>query len=448
MTTKTDVQRHVAPEAVFDTLKQSILVDGFHLVADLEKSHGSYLVDARDGKEYLDFYTYFASLPVGHNHPKMLDKEFQKKLLRAATANPANSDVYTVEYAEFVQTFRRIAQRDFLPHAFFVAGGALAVENALKAAFDWKVRKNQAKGIRGELGSRVIHFREAFHGRTGYTLSITNTADPRKTMYFPKFDWPRVENPKCLFPLEGANLQAVQEAEERSLAAVREACERYGDDIAALVIEPIQGEGGDNHFRGEFLRGLRKLADEYEFLLIYDEVQTGVGMTGKFWCFEHFEGAEPDAVAFGKKMQVCGFLGGKRFDEVEHNVFVESSRINSTWGGNLADMVRAQRYLEIIEEENLVENARLRGETLLQGLQELEKRHDGVTQARGRGLMAAFDVPDADVRSRILETARENGVIALPCGVRSIRFRPALIVTDAEIHRGIEVLDQALKQAL
>ena len=448
MTTNTEARAHVAPEAVLDSLRKSVLVDGFHLVVDLVKSHGSILVDARDGREYLDFYTYFASLAVGHNHPKVLEAEFQKKLLRAATANPANSDVYTVEYAEFVETLRRVGQPDFLPHAFFVAGGALAVENALKASFDWKVRKNHAKGVRGEFGGKVIHFRQAFHGRTGYTLSITNTADPRKTMYFPKFDWPRIENPKCVFPLEGENLETVKAAETRATTAIREACQRYGDDIACLVIEPIQGEGGDNHFRPEFLRELRKLADEFEFILIYDEVQTGVGMTGKFWAFEHFKGAEPDVVCFGKKMQVCGILASKRFDEVERGVFVESSRINSTWGGNLVDMVRAQRYLEIIEEENLVENARLRGETLLAGLKDLEARHGGVTQARGLGLMAAFDVPNADVRTKALTSARENGVMALACGTKSIRFRPTLTVTDAEIARGIETLDRALKQAL
>lgn len=448
MSTPLDERQHVAPGEVFATLRKSILVDGFHVVVDLEKSHGSTLVDARDGKEYLDFYTYFASLPVGHNHPKMREPDFQKKLLRAATANPANSDVYTVEYAEFVETFRRVAQRDYLPHAFFVAGGALAVENALKAAFDWKVRKNQAKGIRGEYGSKVIHLRQAFHGRTGYTMSLTNTADPRKTMFYPKFNWPRIENPKCIYPLTGMNLERVIEAERRAVHEIYEAASAYGDDIAALILEPIQGEGGDNHFRGDFLRELRRLADELDFLLIYDEVQTGVGLTGKFWCYEHFEGAEPDAVAFGKKMQICGFLGGKRFDDVEKNVFVESSRINSTWGGNLADMVRGQRYLEIIEEENLVENARLRGDVLLTGLRELQERHPVVTQARGRGLMAAFDLPDTDSRNKVLAQAREDGVLGLPSGPRSIRFRPALNVTDADLHRGIDILDRAIKTVL
>ena len=446
MTLKT-LRRSVRPQDVFETLERSILVDGFHVVVDLEKSHGSVLVDARDGKEYLDFYTYFATLPVGHNHPRLADPEFQKKLLRASIANPANSDVYTVEFAEFVETFREIAQRDYLPHAFFIAGGGLGVENALKAAFDWKIRKNQARGIRGEVGTQVIHFQNAFHGRTGYTLSLTNTADPRKTALFPKFDWPRIQNPKCIFPLEGENLRKVEDAEAQAIREIRAACEARENDIAALIIEPIQGEGGDNHFRTEFFQELRRLADAHEFMLIFDEVQSGVGLTGKFWAYEHF-GVKPDAIAFGKKMQVCGFLGGPRFDDVERNVFVESSRLNSTWGGNLADMVRGQRYLEIIEEENLVENARKRGDALLKGLRELEKKHSGVTQARGRGLMAAFDLPTPELRGKVLETARDHGMLALSSGTQSIRFRPSLTITDDEIHRGIDILDRAIRSAL
>jgi L-lysine 6-transaminase len=449
MTTSTDLRTTVRPDGVFDSLKKSILVDGFHVVVDLEKSHGSVLVDARDGKEYLDFYTYFATLPVGHNHPKLRDRDFQNKLLRASVANPANSDVYTVEFAEFVETFRRTAQHPAeFPHAFFVAGGALGVENALKASFDWKVRRNMAKGAGEHVGTKVIHFRQAFHGRTGYTLSLTNTADPRKTQYFPKFDWPRITNPKCVFPLEGENLERVMKAEADAVREIEAAAAEHGDDIAALIIEPIQGEGGDNHFRAEFLRELRRLADAHQFMLIFDEVQTGVGLTGAFWAYEHFEGARPDAVAFGKKMQVCGFLGGPRFDEVERNVFKESSRLNSTWGGNLADMVRAERYLQIIEEENLVQNARERGVTLLAGLKDLEAKHDGITQARGRGLMAAFDVPSPEIRSKILEEGRNRGVIALACGTNSIRFRPTLTIRDDEITRAIEILDQAIGAVL
>ena len=129
------------------------------------------------------------------------------------------------------------------------------------------------------------------------------------------------------------------------------------DDIAALIIEPIQGEGGDNHFRKEFFHTLRRLCDEYDMMFILDEVQTGVGLTGKMWAYQHFD-FEPDILAFGKKTQVCGIMVSNRVDEVKDNVFKVSSRLNSTWGGNLVDMVRCQKYLEVIKEENLVKNCR------------------------------------------------------------------------------------------
>ena len=134
---------------------------------------------------------------------------------------------------------------------FFVEGGSLAVENAVKAAFDWKVRKNLARGISGELGRQILHFENAFHGRSGYSISMTNTADPRKTQYFPKFDWPRLTCPKLSFPVTAEVLRDVAAAEDQVEGEIREACARFPGDIAALIIEPIQGEGGDNHFRPE-----------------------------------------------------------------------------------------------------------------------------------------------------------------------------------------------------
>ena len=309
---------HVSPAEVFDALKAHILVDGFHLVMDLDKSKGSWIVDARDGRRYLDFYTFFATTPLGHNHPGLCDPEFEAKLGAVAVNKTANSDIYTTAYAEWVKTFGDKAAPAFLPKLFWIDGGSLAVENTLKAAFDWKVRKNLAQG-KGEKGSKVIHFKEAFHGRSGYTMSLTNTADPRKYMYFPKFDWPRIINPKVTFPCEGANLAAVEAVEQQAVAQILEAVRQNPDDIACLIIEPIQGEGGDNHFRPEFMRKLRELADEHDFLLIFDEVQTGFGATGKWWGFEHY-GVQPDIIAFGKKTQCCGIAAGNRLDEVGQRV--------------------------------------------------------------------------------------------------------------------------------
>ncbi len=430
-----------ATEAM-EILRSRILVDGFGLLLDPQASRGAYLHDAASGAEFLDFYAFFASQPVTYAHPKMRDPEFQARLLVAATTKVANSDVYTKFYAEFVRTLDEVAGLPGFERFFFIEGGALAIENGLKAAFDWKVRRNLAAG-RGELGSQVIHFRRAFHGRSGYTMSLTNT-DPKKVMYYPKFCWPRIDNPAINFALpEPARTQDVQQREERAIAQIEQAVAANPHDIAALIIEPIQGEGGDNHFRGEFLRRLRELCDRHEMLLIFDEVQCGVGITGKMWCCQHFD-VLPDILCFGKKMQVCGVMAGPRLDEVPDNVFRLSSRINSTWGGNIVDMVRATQYLRIIEEEKLVERAARTGEHLLEGLHRLAGRHALVSAVRGRGLMCAFDLPDAATRDALRRALYERRMLALPSGERSLRFRPVLDVPIEDIDRGLEILDEAL----
>jgi L-lysine 6-transaminase len=428
----------VPSREVFPILERNILVDGFHLVVDLERSHGSYLVDALEGKEYLDCYSYFASLPIGHNHPQLDDEEFRAALLRAALSKPANSDVYTREFAAFVQTFREVAAPPEFPHLFFIAGGALAVENALKAAFDWKRQKNRAAGVDGG-GDKVLHFREAFHGRSGYTMSLTNT-DPAKTRDFPQFDWPRVSNPKIRFPIDEA---AVAGAEAGSVAEIEAAFDADPNGIAAIIIEPIQGEGGDNHFRPQFFRELRRIADEREAMLIYDEVQTGVGMTGTMWAFQQLD-AVPDLVAFGKKTQVCGIMSTRRIDEVATNVFKVSSRINSTWGGNLVDMVRSARYLQIIDEDHLVDNAARVGEAFKRDLLAVEAELDEVTNVRGRGLMLALDLPDGERRNQVRTRCWELGLATLICGPRSIRFRPCLTFSEEDAAKAVELLRRAL----
>lgn len=437
-----DLPVRIAPGEVHSTIARYMLADGEHLVVDLQGSQGSRIRDAATGREYLDYYAYFASQPVGHNHPKLRTPEFLERLSGVALYNPANSDVYTTYLAEFLETFARVARPPDMPHLFLVAGGTLAVENGLKVAFDWKVRKNLAAG-QGEKGRQVIHFREAFHGRSGYTLSLTNTADPRKHVYFPKFHWPRIINPKLHFPITELGLAATVAVERQALAQIKKAIQTNPHDIAALIIEPIQGEGGDNHFRPEFFAELRTLAYENDFMFMVDEVQTGLGTTGKMWAVEHM-GVRPDIIAFGKKAQVCGIMVSSRVDEVEDNVFAVSSRINSTWGGNLVDMVRSQRYLEIMVEDNLLQNAMTMGASLLHGLTQLAQGSELISNVRGRGMMIAFDLPDPSARDIFRGLLLENGLVALKCGSRSIRFRPMLDLDAASVEEGLAIVERSL----
>ena len=442
------------PSDIRKVIGSSILADGMSPIIDLEKSHGSWLVDKVTGKEYLDLFSMFASLSVGYNHPYVLEQSERLKV--AAINKPTNSDVYSLELAEFMETFKRVAQPSYLPHTFFIEGGTLAVENALKVAFDWKRRKNLAKGSSAK-GEKVIHFKESFHGRSGYTMSLTDSPDKRKTMYFPKFDWPRVTNPKITFPLE-KNLDQVIALENQAFTEIKDAISSNPDNIASIIIEPIQGEGGDNHFRCEFFQELREIANENDIMLIYDEVQTGIGVTGRMWAHQHFaahecsdcccgedSSAKPDIIAFGKKTQVCGIAVSNRVEEVENHVFAESSRLNSTWGGNLVDMVRLTIYLELIEKENLVEKAEKTGNYLLNRIYALQEQYPNlVSNARGRGLYCAFDLPSGDKRDKLAELLLEEGSILLGSGHQSIRFRPHLNVKTEDIDFGIDCFKKAL----
>src|SRR6476659_296804 len=416
-------------------LEKHVLMDGFKIVIDLEKSRGSYMYDEATGRRLIDLYGFFGSLTIGFNHPYFDEPAVKAELLRAAKFKVANSDVYSEEYAEFVETFSRVAGFPPLDRYLFIEGGALAIENTLKAAMDWQVRKNMAAG-RGERGTENLHFRRAFHGRRGDTMSLTNT-DPRKTDLFAKFNWPRVSNPAIDFSLpENERERDVIEREKKSEAEIRKFIDERGIDIAAIIIEPIQGEGGDNHFRGEWLRKLREICDENDILLIFDEVQTGLCTTGRTWCCQHFD-VQPDLLAFGKKVQVCGVMAGPRLDEVPDNCFRLPSRLNSTWGGNYTDMIRSTHLLRIIEEEKLVENARVVGEYFLKALLQLQEEQTIVTAVRGRGLFIAFDLPDAETRDDFWKGMFDRGVLVLKSGDHSIRFRPALDITK-------EVVDQAM----
>jgi len=423
------------------TVGRHMLADGFDIIFDNDKSKGVYVHDAVTGREYLDLFTCFASIPVGYNHPKMTEPEFLNKLARVAVNKITLSDIYSGEMAEFLDTFYRVAMPDEYKYLFFIEGGGLAVENALKVAMDWKMRLNLSLGETRFLGRKVVHFAECFHGRTGYTMSLTNT-DPTKTMYFAKFDWPRIPNPKITFPLKD-HLAEVEAAERRALRTLEEVLYRDAADICAIIIEPIQGEGGDNHFRDEFFVELRRLADEFNVLLIFDEVQTGVGLTGKMWCYQNFSVA-PDIVAFGKKTQVCGIMANERVDCVPDNVFHTSSRINSTWGGNIVDMVRFQRILEIIEEEDLIGNVNKVAPAVHKVMDDLQNKYPKlISNARGRGLFCAFDVATPELRDKLRVEILNSGAIMLPCGWKTLRWRPSLIFSEKDAEKAYEILDKS-----
>ncbi len=433
------IKDKITADEVHEVLKQYMLVDGFDFVLDLKNSTGIYLVDEKTGDTYIDFFTFFASSPLGINHPKI--QKIKDELGFAAINKTSNSDIYTTYMAEFVETFANIAKPDYMKYLFFVSGGTLAVENGLKVAFDWKVQKNFAKGYKEEKGHQVIHFKQAFHGRSGYTLSLTNT-EPNKIKYFPKFKWPRITNPKITFPVD-SHLDEINNLEQKAIDEIYSAIKNNPDDIAVIIIEPIQGEGGDNFFRREFFEKLREIADKNEILLMFDEVQTGFGLTGKFWAADHY--VKPDIISFGKKAQICGIMVSDRIDDVEEHCFRKSSRINSTWGGNLVDMIRSKYILKTIQEENLVENSKEVGEHLLNRLKEIQTGFPNlISNAHGLGLMCSFDLPNTEIRNKFKNICLKEKLIILGCGEKSIRFRPPLNITKNEIDKGLNIIRKVL----
>ncbi|CAN5370073.1 L-lysine 6-transaminase [soil metagenome] len=432
----------IAARDVHEVLGRSMLADGFPLVYDLDASNGSWLVDARTGEKWLDVASGYASSALTYNHPALREPEFERRLLNAARVKPANSDIYTTYLAEFVDTLATHVIPPSHPYLFFIEGGAGAVENALKVAFDWKVRKNLDAG-NGERGKQVMHFKNAFHGRLGYTLSVTNTADPRKYMYFPLFDWPRFDAPLQQFPVTAETAAQLAADEQRVLGEMERYLEQHAIDVACILLEPVQGEGGDNHFRKKFLQGLRDLADRFDVMLVFDEVQTGMGLTGSWWLFEQLD-VEPDIFAFAKKMQVGGIAVNRRVEEAGRHVFIESSRINSTWGGNLVDMVRAQKIIETIVKDDLLDNATAMGERFIAGLREIEAG-GAISNVRGRGMMIAFDLPDGKTRDAVLGAAYENHLLVLGSGTHSVRLRPYLDVSVDAVEEVLIKVDEAVK---
>ena len=428
-------QTHLQPSEVREVLARHVLTDGMKLVLDLRRSRGSRLLDAQTGQRYLDMYTFFASAPLGLNPPGIADDPtFMAELAEIAVNKPANPDMYSTAYAEFVETFVRVLGDPALPYLFFIEGGALAVENALKVAFDWKSRKNEAAGRDRNLGTQIMHLTHAFHGRSGYTLSLTNT-EPNKTDRFPKFNWPRIDVPAIIHPLH-EHLDEVIAAEERACAKLSVRLPRTRTTLRHSLPSRSRARAATT-MRPEFLQAMLRLVHAHDALFILDEVQTGVGTTGTAWAYQQL-GIQPDVVAFSKKAQVGGIMAGGRVDEVPDHVFKVSGRINSTWGGGLVDMVRSRRAMEIIEAEGLIEQAGPKGEQLVAGLEQLRDESGLISNVRGRGLFVAFDLESREERDAVVTDLRVvERVIVLPCGERSIRFRPALSVSQDEIDEAL-----------
>ncbi len=424
------------------------------LIIDDAKSQGVHLVDA-DGNVLLDLFANFALGALGYNHPALLAVARSDAFARAA-ANPTSTPFVTsASWFDALARIQRFAPKG-MESIYCVDAGGEGVESALKAAFIVHAeRRRQRLGQPAnplELGDHALHrvmdnagsdavvvsFAGAFHGRGLGPLSATHSKPIHKAD-LPAFPWPTAPFPANRFPLA----RHADENEKREADALRE-LERILDahegKVAAVLIEPIQSEGGDRHASASFYRAVQALASAAGAAFILDEVQTGVGGSGAIWAHEHFDLPKPpDMVAFGKKMQMGGFFAGEAY------TIKQFGRMYQTRNGDRARAMLGAATLEAIESGRLLDNVREVGASFLAALEALAEKYPKlVSEPRGRGFLLAFDLPTPAARDDFLKRSLARGVFASYTGTRSVRLRPHLITTRADVDDAIGVFDAVL----
>jgi L-lysine 6-transaminase len=405
-----------------------------------EKSRGSYLYDDISGKTILDLYCFFSTLPLGYNHPIFSTDSFKNDLLTFGGLKPSTGRILTNFIDEFVTDFHNYVNSDIFNKYFFIHGGGLAVENALKIAFDWKRYINNKTGFKVDSNEmQVIALEDAFHGITGYGLSLS--ANQLKCSHFPKFNWPKFKAPYKKFPHVEKNKLSFLEEQNQALKKIEDYINQCGKQyIASIIIELVQGGGGDNHLGEYYVRGLKDICRQNDILLIIDEVQTGFGVTGKLWCYEHYN-IEPDLIAFGKKAQISGVCIGKNIPNIEDVINVPG-RISPTWNGDITDYVRCKYIIKAYNENNLIENASKLGKYIVLSLEQMKT----FLNVRGRGFLIAFDFENSDDRDRYDQLCFEEGLFLLPMSDVTLRMRPNMALTKDEADHALEIIERVNNQ--
>lgn len=430
--------------AMLEELGRYVIATPHEFVVDLEKCEGMYLATV-DGQRIFDWAGYYGSKLIGHNHPRLYEPEYVTRLARAANNKVANPDFLTPECLEYYRMVYRLAPESMKGdglEVYAVNSGAEAVENMMKYLVSKFNLKRQNKGL--PTGNRrFLYFDQAFHGRTVFALGVTQTIDPVATKDFHGLT--NTGNIKLPFPSYNSDWTTEENLAQAhaSLAQVEGALRLMSDEVVGIIVEPIQGAGGQRVALPEFFQGLSRLAHEHDIFLAFDEVQTGLGATGKMWGIDHFDLPYPPmAIASGKKFGTGLVYMLEPLEDI--------GVLDSTWGGTLADMVRVVQEIKIVEEEGLVEAARLNGEYLAQKLRELSAKYpDHMFNVRGLGLYQGVSLADGALKGRIIETAlQEQNLLLLGAGTRSIRTRPNLNVTRADIDEFAKRFDATIASVI
>ena len=416
-------------DKVFDTRSLNML-------ANYRMSHGNYIADP-DGNVLLDVYAQIASIPVGYSNPSLLAAAMSPEMASATVNRPALGNFPSDDWADILETgILRVAPKG-LDQVFTAMAGSDANETAYKAAFMWKRRQERggpevdfsAEEISSSMNNQspgsphmsILSFRTGFHGRLFASLSTTRSK-PIHKLDIPAFDWPQAPFPHLKYPLEQYQKENAEE-ESRCLAETEHLIQNFHNPVAAIVVEPIQSEGGDNHASASFFQGLRDVTKKHNILMIVDEVQTGVGATGKFWAHEHWNlTSPPDMVTFSKKAQTAGYYFGN--PELRPN---KPYRQFNTWMGDPTKAILFRAIVEEIERLNLVENTAQVGEYLYNGLEALASKYpDEIQNLRGKG-KGTFIAWDSPRRDDFLRRAKTLGINIGGSGQRAVRLRPMLI---------------------
>ncbi|XP_065066407.1 4-aminobutyrate aminotransferase, mitochondrial-like [Rhopilema esculentum] len=426
------------------------------IFADFDKSQGNFLADA-DGNVYLDVFQQIASLPLGYNHSAVIEAaslpSFTTMVVNrsALGVSPPKAHMSNIE-----ESILKVAPAG-LDHAQTMACGSCALENAFKAAFIryralqrgtpdpslLELETCMKHQLPGTPNLCILSFTSGFHGRTLGALSATHSKALHK-VDIPAFDWPVTQFPRLKYPLED-HVEENEQEEAFCLEQVEKIIKKQnasGKCVAGIVVEPVQSEGGDNHASPSFFRQLQAICNKYDAAFIVDEVQTGVGASGKFWAHEHWDLPEPPSiVTFAKKMLVGGYYFKDDF------LTQHSFRIFNTWLGDPARVYLLKTVLATIKKDNLLQNTREAGAVLLDNIKKLQNAYPGLlSNARGIGTLCAVDLPNTEIRNKIVSMLWNNGLSIHGSGDTALRFRPALIYTSGHADLTRDIIDDVLNK--